>query len=442
MQERAVTAGGSTRPLPRPFLVMATQNPLEMEGTYPLPEAQLDRFLLKALVPFPSADDLVTVLERTTGVGADQPDRVADAPDAAGDDRPDAAGPDRQPRAAPRRRPRRRHPAGRTGQPGDAGALRALRRLAARRPGARAGGQGAGPARRAARTSPSTTSGRSPRPPCATGSCVGYEAVADGVTADVLIDQLLARRARTGCRRARCRIAAVDADELLPAAAAGRSSNGCSCARGAGSPAASPASTARRTSARRVDFADYREYHPGDDYRRIDYPLYARTGHLFIRLFEAEDDVSVRIVLDRSASMGFHGKLDQARRHRRGHRVRRPPPPRHRDAAHRAGRRTRRAASSGATPRAACSPTSPRSTPPARPTSPAPPATCSPGPARSASPSSSPTCSTRAGTGRSTAWSPAAATRRCSTCSPTTSCTPTRAATSRWSTWRPASRCR
>ena len=45
---------------------MATQNPLEMEGTYPLPEAQLDRFLLKALVPFPSADDLVAVVERTT----------------------------------------------------------------------------------------------------------------------------------------------------------------------------------------------------------------------------------------------------------------------------------------------------------------------------------------------------------------------------------------
>jgi uncharacterized protein (DUF58 family) len=61
-----------------------------------------------------------------------------------------------------------------------------------------------------------------------------------------------------------------------------------------------------------VDFADYREYHPGDDYRRIDYPLFARTGHLFIRLFEAEDDVTVRIVVDRSASMGMFGKLDQA----------------------------------------------------------------------------------------------------------------------------------
>jgi len=67
MQERAVTVAGETRPLPRPFLVMATQNPIEMEGTYPLPEAQLDRFLLKVLVRFPPAADLVAVVERTTG---------------------------------------------------------------------------------------------------------------------------------------------------------------------------------------------------------------------------------------------------------------------------------------------------------------------------------------------------------------------------------------
>ena len=80
MQERAVTTGGVTRALPRPFLVMATQNPLEMEGTYPLPEAQLDRFLLKAQVPFPSADDLVTVLERTTGTQSATLHLVADAP--------------------------------------------------------------------------------------------------------------------------------------------------------------------------------------------------------------------------------------------------------------------------------------------------------------------------------------------------------------------------
>jgi MoxR-like ATPase len=80
MQERRVTVAGATRPLPRPFMVMATQNPLEMEGTYPLPEAQLDRFLLKVQVPFPSADELVEVIGRTTGTEVADVQPVADAP--------------------------------------------------------------------------------------------------------------------------------------------------------------------------------------------------------------------------------------------------------------------------------------------------------------------------------------------------------------------------
>ncbi|HVL28723.1 MAG TPA: AAA family ATPase [Acidimicrobiales bacterium] len=79
MQERAATVAGETRPLPRPFFVMATQNPIEMEGTYPLPEAQLDRFLLKVLVPFPPADDLAAVVERTTGEEAPTVSPVAGA---------------------------------------------------------------------------------------------------------------------------------------------------------------------------------------------------------------------------------------------------------------------------------------------------------------------------------------------------------------------------
>src|SRR3954471_19412671 len=79
MQERAVTVAGETRPLPRPFLVMATQNPIEMEGTYPLPEAQLDRFLLKVLVPFPPAADLVAVVDRTTGDEVPEVEHVADS---------------------------------------------------------------------------------------------------------------------------------------------------------------------------------------------------------------------------------------------------------------------------------------------------------------------------------------------------------------------------
>jgi MoxR-like ATPase len=65
MQEHTVTSGTATHELEQPFLVMATQNPIEMEGTYPLPEAQLDRFLMKILVKYPSRSDLNTIVERT-----------------------------------------------------------------------------------------------------------------------------------------------------------------------------------------------------------------------------------------------------------------------------------------------------------------------------------------------------------------------------------------
>ncbi len=66
MQERSVTVAGTTYRLDEPFMVLATQNPIEMEGTYPLPEAQLDRFMLKLLVEFSSREELITILDRTT----------------------------------------------------------------------------------------------------------------------------------------------------------------------------------------------------------------------------------------------------------------------------------------------------------------------------------------------------------------------------------------
>ncbi len=67
MQEQAVTVGGERHELPSPFFVMATQNPMEMEGTYPLPEAQLDRFIFKLKLPFPDQEALVEISKRTTG---------------------------------------------------------------------------------------------------------------------------------------------------------------------------------------------------------------------------------------------------------------------------------------------------------------------------------------------------------------------------------------
>ncbi len=78
MQEHAVTIAGQRHALEPPFFVLATENPIEMEGTYPLPEAQLDRFLLKVLVPSPTEDELVEVIARTTGGAADKPVPVLD----------------------------------------------------------------------------------------------------------------------------------------------------------------------------------------------------------------------------------------------------------------------------------------------------------------------------------------------------------------------------
>jgi MoxR-like ATPase len=66
MQEASVTVGGVSRPLPLPFFVLATQNPIEMEGTYPLPEAQLDRFLFKLRVRYPAIEELNAIIDRTT----------------------------------------------------------------------------------------------------------------------------------------------------------------------------------------------------------------------------------------------------------------------------------------------------------------------------------------------------------------------------------------
>lgn len=78
MQERSVTAGGEIRKLAEPFFVLATQNPIDQEGTYPLPEAQLDRFFFKLVVTYPSAAELTEVLNRTTEGGRPKLNRVLD----------------------------------------------------------------------------------------------------------------------------------------------------------------------------------------------------------------------------------------------------------------------------------------------------------------------------------------------------------------------------
>src|SRR5512136_2025530 len=81
MQEKEVTAGGQTFPLALPFFVLATQNPIELEGTYPLPEAQLDRFMFNVLVDYPDEREEVEIVDRTTGAQVPQVERVLAAAD-------------------------------------------------------------------------------------------------------------------------------------------------------------------------------------------------------------------------------------------------------------------------------------------------------------------------------------------------------------------------
>lgn len=78
MQERTVTVGGETRELPKPYFVLATQNPLEQEGTYPLPEAQLDRFFFKIDVDYPTLDELNQIVDITTGDSQPKSEKIVD----------------------------------------------------------------------------------------------------------------------------------------------------------------------------------------------------------------------------------------------------------------------------------------------------------------------------------------------------------------------------
>jgi len=76
MQEHSATVSGKIHQLPEPFMVLATQNPIEMEGTYPLPEAQLDRFFFKTIVGFPGQEELQLIMDRTTGADVPQVEKV------------------------------------------------------------------------------------------------------------------------------------------------------------------------------------------------------------------------------------------------------------------------------------------------------------------------------------------------------------------------------
>ena len=187
MEERQVSVEGEPRPLPDPFIVAATQNPIEYEGTYQLPEAQLDRFLLKLNVPLPPRDQEIAILDRHAR-GFDPRDlsavqaggRPCRTGRRAGGGAPGAGG---RRGARLHRRHRRRHKA----FPGAA-----ARRVTARRDRTAGAPRGRGRGCRAAPTSRPTTSRRWPRPTLRHRIALRPEAELEGATPDGVLDGILA----------------------------------------------------------------------------------------------------------------------------------------------------------------------------------------------------------------------------------------------------------
>ena len=142
MQEHAVTVGRETHRLPQPFFVLATQNPIDLQGTYPLPEAQLDRFFFKLLVGYPTPDELKEIARRTTGNREQQRRTVVmDAETLHGPAGAGARGAGGRAGAGLCRPPGHGDPPGPAGQPASAKQLRPLWGQPPRHPGPRAGGQ-------------------------------------------------------------------------------------------------------------------------------------------------------------------------------------------------------------------------------------------------------------------------------------------------------------
>ena len=190
MQERQVTIAGETHLVPTPFVVMATQNPIETEGTYPLPEAQVDRFMMKVLVDYPSEEEEFVIAERVTGAPVTV-DAVADTDAAAGAAARVPRGLRRPVADAVRGEAGQRHAPARQVRPARAGQVPDLRRQPARddRPDRRRAR--AGPAARPRTTRcPRTWSTWCPTC-CAIAWCRRYEALAEGLTADDLVQRVL-----------------------------------------------------------------------------------------------------------------------------------------------------------------------------------------------------------------------------------------------------------
>ena len=304
MQEYHVTAAGRTYPLERPFFVLATQNPIELEGTYPLPEAQLDRFMFNVVINYLSEDDEVTVVTQTTG--ADRADAAARAQRARHPAVPGA-------RAAGRRSPKKSPAtpcgwsrASRPGRPGTPEFIDKWVKWGAGLRGSQALVRGAQGARADARPLSRVDQGHpgagqaDPAPP-------HHDELLRRVGAHQLRrDHRSADRRRCRCPRAGCSDALDRARSAVPRPGGRRaarharaegadhrrraSCRGCTAARSRASASSSP-STASTS--------------PATISRTIDWKVYARSDRYYIKKFEEETNLDCHLMLDVSGSMGY-----------------------------------------------------------------------------------------------------------------------------------------
>ena len=306
MQEYHVTAAGRTYQLERPFFVLATQNPIELEGTYPLPEAQLDRFMFNIVMTYLPEDEEVRVVTQTTGVITHTPSQVL-----SGEEILEIQQLVRQVIVVGRRRALRGAAGGRVAPgPPEQSRLRPrvgeVGRRAARLAVADSRRQGAGAAER-----PLSRVGRRHPRAGASGAAPPHHSQ--------LLRGIRARHLRhAGRTAARGRADATQRNVAMPAPATSRDLRFLD-------PAVLSRLGTMELKARTVvegflaglhrspykgfsvEFAEYRQYLPGDDLSTLDWKIYARSDRHYVKKFEEETNLECHVLLDVSASMAYRG---------------------------------------------------------------------------------------------------------------------------------------
>ena len=325
MQEHTVTASGKTHPMPAPFHVFATQNPIEQEGTYPLPEAQLDRFMFMLEVSYPSADDEISIVRATTGGERPalpkvlSPERIqalqavvrrVPAPESVvrhavalvRATRPESV--DEELSGGGHRR------AG----PGVRFVRRRSARFAVSRTRGESPGRHPGPARRRDRRHP--VGGRS-------GAVPPHRDQLSRRSAGHSLRRLSPQRLGSGERLAMTDESATPAEasrvaapEIDPRILTEIGNLGFRARIVADSAAAGLHRSRNRGTS--VEFAEHKEYSPGDNLRHLDWRAYARFDRYYVKQFEDESNLRALAVVDASGSMGYPtaeagGPFDQAR---------------------------------------------------------------------------------------------------------------------------------